>query len=84
MSDAPAGLDTAHFMVALRKALTDVLQDINDYERVNNLAPAPGRSECWDSVARAKAVLAEIDKQRARSQLEHGKYLANRWGWNDI
>jgi len=41
-------------------ALEDVLRDIGEYERANNLAPNPGRSECWDSVARAKLVLRDI------------------------
>ena len=42
----------------LRKALEDVIRDIKDYELANNLAPSPGRTECWDSVARAKAALS--------------------------
>ena len=41
-------------------ALEAVIRDINDYERVNNLAPNPGRTECWDSVADAKALLASV------------------------
>lgn len=41
----------------LRTALKRVLADIADYERVNNLAPNPGRQYCWDSVAHAHAVL---------------------------
>lgn len=41
-------------------ALEDVIRDINDYEKANNLAPNPGRTECWDSVARAKLVLRDI------------------------
>lgn len=39
-------------------ALEAVLADIRDYERVNNLAPNPGRTHCWDSAARAEALLA--------------------------
>ena len=42
----------------LEDALRRVVLDVNDYERVNNLSPNPGRSECWDSVANAKTVLA--------------------------
>lgn len=38
-------------------ALEDVVADILDYERVNNLAPNPGRKYCWDSVGRARAIL---------------------------
>ena len=45
---------------ALVNALEGVIRDINDYERANNLAPNPDRTECWDSVARAKSALASI------------------------
>ena len=41
----------------LEAALRAVVRDVNDYERTNNLSPNPGRTECWDSVARAKALL---------------------------
>ena len=41
----------------LRMALKDVIADIHEYERVNNLAPNPPRIECWDSVARALKAL---------------------------
>jgi hypothetical protein len=41
----------------LRGALERILADIADYERVNNLAPNPGRQYCWDSVAHAHAIL---------------------------
>ena len=44
---------------ALEQALKDVVSDILEYERVNNLAPNPGRQFCWDSVARAHAVLEQ-------------------------
>lgn len=43
----------------LEDALRRVVRDVNDYEAANNLHPNPGRAECWDSVAHAKAVLAE-------------------------
>lgn len=45
---------------ALASALRAVIDQVNDYERVNNLAPSPGRTECWDSVARAKALLGDV------------------------
>jgi len=45
---------------ALVQALQVLVDQINDYERVNNLAPNPGRTECWDSVAHAKQVLAVV------------------------
>jgi hypothetical protein len=41
----------------LEDALRRVVRDVNDYEEANKLSPNPGRSECWDSVAHAKAVL---------------------------
>jgi hypothetical protein len=41
----------------LRTALQDVVRDILEYERINNLAPNPGRKYCWDSVERAVHVL---------------------------
>lgn len=44
---------------ALRGLVTDVLE----YERINNLAPNPGRKYCWDSVERAVAVLAALPKE---------------------
>jgi hypothetical protein len=47
----------ARRIAELEAALRNVVRDVNEYERVNNLAPNPGRSECWDSVAAAKAVL---------------------------
>lgn len=45
-------------VTALEDALRRVVRDVNDYEETNKLSPNPGRSECWDSVAHAKAVLA--------------------------
>jgi hypothetical protein len=42
----------------LEEALRRVVADVNDYERANKLHPNPGRTECWDSVAHAKRVLA--------------------------
>lgn len=42
----------------LREALTAILSDILEYERINNLAPNLGRENCWDSVTRARALLS--------------------------
>lgn len=47
----------------LRTALRDVISDILQYERANNLAPNPGREYCWDSVARACAIIGYQQKQ---------------------
>ena len=59
--DAPALLAHIDELTAerdkLRAALQSVVDDIHEYERINNLAPNPGRSECWDSVARAMSLL---------------------------
>lgn len=41
----------------IETALCAIVRDVNDYEEANNLSPNPGRTECWDSVARAKALL---------------------------
>ena len=43
----------------LLAALKAVLSDIAAYERINNLAPNPGRQDCWDSVTAARAALAK-------------------------
>jgi predicted AAA+ superfamily ATPase len=42
---------------ALEVALREVIIDYDDYNRINNLAPSPGKTECWQSVAQARAVL---------------------------
>ncbi len=34
----------------LRAALQGVVDDVLDYEHINNLAPNPGRKYCWDSI----------------------------------
>lgn len=50
----------------LVQALQALVDQVNDYERVNNLAPNPGRTECWDTVARAKTVLAAANSPANR------------------
>jgi hypothetical protein len=47
----------------LRAALESVLADIADYERVNNLAPNPGKKYCWQSVEIARRALDQHTKQ---------------------
>ena len=49
----------ARRIAELEDALGRVVRDVNDYEAANKLHPNPGRTECWDSVAHAKAVLAK-------------------------
>lgn len=41
----------------LKAALEALVDNVLDYERVNNLHPNPGRKYCWDTVARACEVL---------------------------
>jgi len=41
----------------LRAALKGVVSDVLEYERINNLAPNPGRKFCWDSVAHAHEII---------------------------
>jgi hypothetical protein len=43
----------------MESALTGLLRDIADYERVNNLSPSPGKLDCWQSVTAAWAALAK-------------------------
>lgn len=48
----------------LARTLRALVDQVNDYERVNNLAPNPGRTECWDTVARAKEVLRVVESPK--------------------
>jgi len=41
----------------LEAVLHSLVGDIEDYERINNLHPSPGKADCWQSVTHAKAVL---------------------------
>lgn len=59
-------------VIELRAALERVLADIAEYERVNNLAPNPGRQYCWDSVAHAHTVL-NIHKRTDASRCRETK-----------
>lgn len=40
-------------------ALESLVAQILDYERVNNLAPNPGRKYCWDATERAVAAITK-------------------------
>jgi hypothetical protein len=42
----------------LLAALRGLVEHILDYERVNNLAPNPGRKYCWGATERAVAAIA--------------------------
>jgi hypothetical protein len=63
----PIQHEAAAVIEALVQALRALVDNVNDYERVNNLAPSPGRTECWDTVARAKALLAVVGSARSGS-----------------
>jgi hypothetical protein len=41
----------------LRAALAALVADVEEYERINNLAPSPGKPDCWQSITHAKNVL---------------------------
>jgi tetratricopeptide (TPR) repeat protein len=77
----PLLLEAADEIERLRDALERILADIADYERVNNLAPNPGRQYCWDSVAHAHAILEkpadEIERLRAMIGKDDPEKIAN-------
>jgi hypothetical protein len=43
----------------MEEAITMLLRDIAEYERINNLSPSPGKADAWQSVTCAKAALAK-------------------------
>ncbi len=43
----------------LLEALKRLVENIHDYESVNNLAPNPGKQDCWQSVTQARAAIAK-------------------------
>ena len=49
----------AERIAVLEAALRNLVADVDDYERVNNLAPNPGRLHCWESMRVAKDVLGQ-------------------------
>ena len=42
----------------LIEALEALVADVLEYERINTLAPNPGRRDCWQSVTNARAILS--------------------------
>jgi hypothetical protein len=42
-------------------ALKALVSDIEDYERTNNLAPNPGKPDCWQTVTTARATIAKAE-----------------------
>lgn len=57
----------------LLEALKLVVSQIEDYERVNNLAPNPSRQHCWDSVAQAHEIIAETENRPVSSGQDEAK-----------
>ncbi len=41
----------------LRAALQNLVDNVLDYEKINNLSPSYGRKYCWDTVEQAVAIL---------------------------
>ena len=49
----------------LRAVLRALVDNVLDYERVNNLSPNPGRKYCWDTVANAVEALNQQLAEKA-------------------
>lgn len=45
----------------LLAALKALVADVTEYERINNLAPSPGKDACWQSVTNARAAILEAE-----------------------
>lgn len=60
--DTPTIRMSAHEIVLLG-ALKAVMRDIDEYERVNNLSPNPGKKDCWQSVTFAKQIITRVEKE---------------------
>ena len=43
----------------LREVLQRLVDNVFDYEKVNNISPSPGRKYCWDTVEQAVSVLEQ-------------------------
>ena len=68
VSTPPAAAESnASVEARLREALKLIISDIEDYERVNNLAPSPGKNDCWQSVTRAKEALSAVGDEAKES-----------------
>ncbi len=49
----------------LRAALQALVDNVLDYEKVNNLSPNPGRKYCWDTIANAVEALNQQSRDSA-------------------
>ena len=45
--------------VEMLAALKALVANVLDYEKINNLSPAPGKRDCWQSVTQARAAIAK-------------------------
>lgn len=45
----------------LLEVLKALVSDVREYERINNLAPSPGKKDCWQSVTGAEAAIAKAE-----------------------
>ena len=59
LSALPHYLRAVEEREGLIEALENLVADVLEYERINNLAPNPGRRDCWQSVTTARAALAK-------------------------
>jgi hypothetical protein len=57
--DAELVKEAIDYINKLESALQNVISDILEYERINNLSPAPGKKYCWHSVEVACNLLGE-------------------------
>ncbi len=62
IEDAPEWRVNARLIAAapaLLTALQTLVGDVQEYERVNKLAPNPGHRDCWQSLTNAHAAIAK-------------------------
>ena len=57
MRDAAQVVKLTERNAKLEAALRNLVADVDDYERVNNLSPSPGRLHSWQSMRIAKEVI---------------------------
>ena len=55
----------------MAEALEALVADVEDYERINNLSPSPGKADCWQSVTRAKSPLSAFRPDTQDTEARH-------------
>lgn len=58
--------EEVQFTPDLLEALKALVTQVLEYERVNNLAPNPGRKYCWDATERAVLAIAKAEGRVVR------------------